>query len=158
MGIGGPFPGGKARSGRDAVQSPNIMPRSRMSSSYTSCPPYAFIGALWDCFAFSGLFNEMGGYLALCLVLSVLLVSFIYNKYAKDNSKRSHLFIYRSGTQLCERGTFTNRQTYTLRLMSLSIVSSYLSVLLSVALITVQLPSLSAGFPFLVPFARSNSV
>jgi hypothetical protein len=39
MGTGGPFPGGKARPGRDADHSPPLVPRSRMSRSYTSSPP-----------------------------------------------------------------------------------------------------------------------
>jgi hypothetical protein len=41
MGTGGPFPGGKARPGRDADHSPHLVPRSRMSRSYTSSPPSA---------------------------------------------------------------------------------------------------------------------
>jgi hypothetical protein len=39
MVTGGPFPGGKARTGRDADHSPHLVPRSRMSRSYTSSPP-----------------------------------------------------------------------------------------------------------------------
>jgi hypothetical protein len=39
MGTGGPFPGGKARPGRDADHSPHLVPRSIMSRSYTSSPP-----------------------------------------------------------------------------------------------------------------------
>jgi hypothetical protein len=39
MGTGGPFPGGKARPGRDADHSPHLMPRSRTSGRYTSWPP-----------------------------------------------------------------------------------------------------------------------
>jgi hypothetical protein len=38
MGTGGPFPGGKARPGRDADHSPHLVPRSRMSRSYTFSP------------------------------------------------------------------------------------------------------------------------
>jgi hypothetical protein len=34
MGTGGPFPGSKARSGRDADHSPHLVPRSRMNRSY----------------------------------------------------------------------------------------------------------------------------
>jgi hypothetical protein len=41
MGTGGPFPGGKARLGRDADHSPPLVPRSWMSRSYTSSPPQA---------------------------------------------------------------------------------------------------------------------
>jgi hypothetical protein len=41
MGTGGPFPGTKARPGRDADHSPHLVPRSRMSRSYTSSPPSA---------------------------------------------------------------------------------------------------------------------
>jgi hypothetical protein len=39
MGTGGPFPGAKARPGRDADHSPHLVPRSSMSRSYTSSPP-----------------------------------------------------------------------------------------------------------------------
>jgi hypothetical protein len=39
MATGGPFPGGKARSGCDADHSPHLVLRSRMSRSYTSSPP-----------------------------------------------------------------------------------------------------------------------
>jgi hypothetical protein len=35
MGTGGPFPGGKARPGRDVDHSPHLVQRSRMSRSYT---------------------------------------------------------------------------------------------------------------------------
>jgi hypothetical protein len=41
MGTGAPFPGGKARSGRDADHSPPSSSRLRMSRSYTSSPPRA---------------------------------------------------------------------------------------------------------------------
>jgi hypothetical protein len=43
MGTGGPFPGGKARPGRDADHSPHLVPRSRMSRSYNSSPPSASV-------------------------------------------------------------------------------------------------------------------
>jgi hypothetical protein len=39
IGTGSPFPGGKAQPGRDADHSPHLVPRSRMSRSYTSSPP-----------------------------------------------------------------------------------------------------------------------
>jgi hypothetical protein len=39
MGTKGPFPGAKARPGRDTDHSPHLEPRSRMSSSYTLSPP-----------------------------------------------------------------------------------------------------------------------
>jgi hypothetical protein len=39
MGTDGPFPGCKARPRRDADHSPHLVPRSRMSRSYTSSPP-----------------------------------------------------------------------------------------------------------------------
>jgi hypothetical protein len=39
MGTGGPFPGGKSAPGRDADHSPHLVPRSRMSRSYSSSPP-----------------------------------------------------------------------------------------------------------------------
>jgi hypothetical protein len=40
-GYRGSFPGGKARLGRDADHSPHLVPRWRMSRSYTSSPPSA---------------------------------------------------------------------------------------------------------------------
>jgi hypothetical protein len=43
MGSGDPFPGAKARPGRDIDQSPHLVPRSRISRSYTSSPPSTFI-------------------------------------------------------------------------------------------------------------------
>jgi hypothetical protein len=43
MGTGRPFAGAKARPGRDADNSPHLVPRSRMSRSYTSSPPSAFV-------------------------------------------------------------------------------------------------------------------
>jgi hypothetical protein len=39
MGTGGPFPGGKVWPGREADHLPHLVPRSRMSTSYTSSPP-----------------------------------------------------------------------------------------------------------------------
>jgi hypothetical protein len=39
MGTGGPFPGGKARAGVTLTTHPHLVPRSRMSRSYTSSPP-----------------------------------------------------------------------------------------------------------------------
>jgi hypothetical protein len=42
MGTGGPFPGDKARPGRDADHSPHLVPRSRMRS-YNPLPPSAFV-------------------------------------------------------------------------------------------------------------------
>jgi hypothetical protein len=44
MGTGGPFPGGKARPGRDADHSPHLMLRSWLSRSYTSSPPMRLHG------------------------------------------------------------------------------------------------------------------
>jgi hypothetical protein len=52
MGNGGPFPGGKARPRRDADHSPHLVPRSRMSRSYTSSPPKRLRGVQWDNFSF----------------------------------------------------------------------------------------------------------
>jgi hypothetical protein len=43
MGTGGPFPGGKAILGRDADHAPLLVPRSRMSRSYSSSPPSASV-------------------------------------------------------------------------------------------------------------------
>jgi hypothetical protein len=55
MGTGVSFPRGKARPGRDTDHSPHLVPRSWMSTSYTSIssPPCASIGVLWDCFTLS---------------------------------------------------------------------------------------------------------
>jgi hypothetical protein len=44
MGTGGPFPGGKARPRRDADHSPHLVPRSRMSRSYSSSLPKCLHG------------------------------------------------------------------------------------------------------------------
>jgi hypothetical protein len=44
VGTGGPFPGGKARPGRDADHSPHVVPRLRISRSYTSSPPMRLHG------------------------------------------------------------------------------------------------------------------
>jgi hypothetical protein len=52
-GTGGPFPGGKARPGVTLTTHPHLVPRSWMSRSYTSFPPYASIGVLWDCFTYT---------------------------------------------------------------------------------------------------------
>jgi hypothetical protein len=54
---GGPFPGAKVRPGRDADHSPHLVPRSWMSRSYTSSPPCACKGVLWDWFTFA--FKEL---------------------------------------------------------------------------------------------------
>jgi hypothetical protein len=40
MGTGGPFPEAKTRPGRDADHLPHLVPRSRMSGSYISSPPW----------------------------------------------------------------------------------------------------------------------
>jgi hypothetical protein len=53
MGTGSPFPGGKARPGRDADHSPHLVPRSRISRSYTSTPPRRLRGVLWVSFSFN---------------------------------------------------------------------------------------------------------
>jgi hypothetical protein len=52
MGTGGPFPGAKARPGRDADHSPHLVPRSKMSRSYTSSPPVAFMACSGTALAF----------------------------------------------------------------------------------------------------------
>jgi hypothetical protein len=44
IGSGSPFPGGKAGPERDADNSPHLVPRSRMSRSYTSSPPWRLYG------------------------------------------------------------------------------------------------------------------
>jgi hypothetical protein len=43
-GYRGSFPGGKARPGRDVEHSPHLIPRSRMSRSYTSSSPWSLHG------------------------------------------------------------------------------------------------------------------
>jgi hypothetical protein len=43
MGTGGTLPGGKAQPGRDADHSPHLVPWSRVSRSYTSSPPSAYM-------------------------------------------------------------------------------------------------------------------
>jgi hypothetical protein len=50
---GGPFPGPKARPGRDAEHLPHLVPRSRMSRSYTSSPQSAFVAFRGKAFSFS---------------------------------------------------------------------------------------------------------
>jgi hypothetical protein len=52
-GYRGSFPGGKVRSGRDADHSPYLVSRSRMSRSYTSSPPSAFMACSETALAFS---------------------------------------------------------------------------------------------------------
>jgi hypothetical protein len=47
MGTVGPLPRAKARHGRDADHSPHLAPRSRMSGTYTSSPPSAFMASNW---------------------------------------------------------------------------------------------------------------
>jgi hypothetical protein len=44
MGTGSPFPGGKARPGRDANHSLHLVPRLSMSRSYTSSLPMRLHG------------------------------------------------------------------------------------------------------------------
>jgi hypothetical protein len=44
-GYRGSFLGGKVRPGRDADHSPNLVPRSRMSRSYISSPPWRLYGS-----------------------------------------------------------------------------------------------------------------
>jgi hypothetical protein len=54
MGTRVPFPGSKPQPGRDADQStpPPLGPRSWLRRRYTSSPPFASTGVLWDCFTF----------------------------------------------------------------------------------------------------------
>jgi hypothetical protein len=49
-GYRGPFPGGKRGRGVTLTTHPHLMLTSWMSRSYTSSPPCASIGVLWDCF------------------------------------------------------------------------------------------------------------
>jgi hypothetical protein len=53
MASGVPFPGGKARPGRDADHSPHLLPRSRMSTSYTLSLGACMAVAGQSCFSFS---------------------------------------------------------------------------------------------------------
>jgi hypothetical protein len=46
--IGGHFPGGKGRPGRNANHSPHLVPSSRMSRSYTSSPFNARMAVAWQ--------------------------------------------------------------------------------------------------------------
>jgi hypothetical protein len=57
MGTGGPFPVDKAQPGRDADLSPNPVPRSRISRSYTSSPTRRLHVVLWDRFTFTFTFK-----------------------------------------------------------------------------------------------------
>jgi hypothetical protein len=52
MGTGGPLPGVKHGHGVTLTAHSHLMPRPWMSSSYTSSPPCASIGVLWDCFCY----------------------------------------------------------------------------------------------------------
>jgi hypothetical protein len=52
MGTGDAFPG-KARPGRDADHSRHLMPKSRMSMSYTPLPQSAFVACSGTALAFS---------------------------------------------------------------------------------------------------------
>jgi hypothetical protein len=58
VGTGGPFPGVKARQGRDADHSPHLVPRSRMSRSYISSPPKRLRGVLWDSFSYTNIMMD----------------------------------------------------------------------------------------------------
>jgi hypothetical protein len=53
MSTGSPFPGAKARPGRDADHSPHLVPRSKMNRSYTFSPPKRLRFVLWDSFSFA---------------------------------------------------------------------------------------------------------
>jgi hypothetical protein len=52
MGTGGPFPGAKRGRGVTLTTHPRLVPKSRMSRSYTSSPPKRHHGVQRDCFAF----------------------------------------------------------------------------------------------------------
>jgi hypothetical protein len=52
MGTGDPFTGAKARPSGDADHSPPLVPRSRMSRSYTFSPSKRLRGVYWDSFGF----------------------------------------------------------------------------------------------------------
>jgi hypothetical protein len=53
MGTEGPFPGAKARPGRDADRSPHLVPMSGMSRSYTPLLPSASVACSGTALAFS---------------------------------------------------------------------------------------------------------
>jgi hypothetical protein len=46
------FPGLTRGRGVTLTTHPHLVPKSRMSRSYTSAPPCVFVGVLWDCFTF----------------------------------------------------------------------------------------------------------
>jgi hypothetical protein len=86
MGTEGPFPGGKARPGRLADHSPHLVPRPRMSRSYTS-PPKRLRGVQWDSFSYS-LMKEEKAYYFVSLLKNKLL------QFAADSQKISLRYNY----------------------------------------------------------------
>jgi hypothetical protein len=54
MGTGGPFPGDKTRPRHDTTHSHHLVPSSRMSRSYTSCPHRRLHAVWWDSFILTG--------------------------------------------------------------------------------------------------------
>jgi hypothetical protein len=52
MGTEGPFPELKRGQGVKLTAHPHLVPRSRMSRSYTSCPPKRLRGLQWSSFSF----------------------------------------------------------------------------------------------------------
>jgi hypothetical protein len=65
MGTGGPFPGAKRGRGVTLTTHPHLVPRSRMSSSYTSSPPSASMVC-------SGTALLYGSYQGLSLLLLII--------------------------------------------------------------------------------------
>jgi hypothetical protein len=53
MGTRGPFPGTKRGRSVTLTTHPHLVPRSRMSRSYTSSPPKRLRGVWWDSFSFN---------------------------------------------------------------------------------------------------------
>jgi hypothetical protein len=66
-----PFPGGKARPGRDADTHPHLMLRSWISRIYISFPPCASIGVLWDGSTFLHIIKLYTIYFFIFLLLSL---------------------------------------------------------------------------------------
>jgi hypothetical protein len=101
-GGGGPFPGGKVRSGSGAGHSPHLVPRSWMSRSYTSSPSCASIGVLWDCLFFTvNVGIEIRGYF--CIAISRLMIRSVLESghiYTTD----AYLILPGSGSEVRQDG------------------------------------------------------
>jgi hypothetical protein len=95
MGTGGPFPGGKARPVRHTDHSSHLVPRLRMSRSYTSSPP----ASPKVCCGTALLFN-LNHMMDLFFVSDMILKKYIYcNKFAGSIHNGS-LLQWKLNTQL----------------------------------------------------------